>query len=157
MHEGTCEADSDSDSLFTAFRPQARTSVQICIKVSNKNANTIIYNFNIPKQGVKFDEVFEWTRVHWDNKPWQIGLNHDYNKAFSISTREWQYSPLEIRIWCSKREPFHVLLPLLRHVVPLNNGNCRLTMRQGTLRSWRATPYLDNIAVFKSVKIILLQ
>ena len=39
---------SDSDSLFTAFRPQARTSVHICIKVSNKNANTIIYNFNIP-------------------------------------------------------------------------------------------------------------
>ena len=29
---------------------------------------------------------------------------------------------------CSKREPFHELLPLLRHVVPLNDGNCRLTI-----------------------------
>ena len=27
---------------------------------------------------------------------------------------------------CSKREPFHMLLLLLRHVVPLNDGNCRL-------------------------------
>ena len=35
------DSDSDSDSLFTAFRPQARTSVHICIKVSNKNANTM--------------------------------------------------------------------------------------------------------------------
>ena len=40
--------DSDSDYLFTAFRPQARTSVHTCIKISNKNANTIIYNFSIP-------------------------------------------------------------------------------------------------------------
>ena len=29
---------------------------------------------------------------------------------------------------CSKREPFHALLPLLRHVVPLDDGNCRLTI-----------------------------
>ena len=29
---------------------------------------------------------------------------------------------------CSKREPFHALLPLLRHVVPLNDGNCHLTI-----------------------------
>ena len=29
---------------------------------------------------------------------------------------------------CSKREPFYVLLPSLRHIVPLNDGNCRLTI-----------------------------
>ena len=28
----------------------------------------------------------------------------------------------------SKREPFHALLPLFRHVVPLNDGDCRLTI-----------------------------
>ena len=46
--EGKSKFLSDSDSLFTAFRPQACTNVHICIKVSNKNANSIIYNFNIP-------------------------------------------------------------------------------------------------------------
>ena len=33
-----------------------------------------------------------------------------------------------MRISCSKREPFRVLLPLLRRVVSLNDGNCRLTI-----------------------------
>ena len=32
------------------------------------------------------------------------------------------------RIWCSKWEPFHLLLPLSCHVVSLDDGNCRLTM-----------------------------
>ena len=30
--------------------------------------------------------------------------------------------------YCVRRELFHELLLLLRHVVPLNDGNCRLTM-----------------------------
>ena len=31
------------------------------------------------------DVLFAQARVHWDNKPRQIGLNHDYNMTFSIS------------------------------------------------------------------------
>ena len=65
--------------------------------------------------------LFAQARVHCDNKPRQIGLNHDYNMTFSISPRECQYSPLKRRLSCSKWEPFRVLLPLLRHVVPLND------------------------------------
>ena len=34
---------------------------------------------------------------------------------------------LKKRIWCSKQEPVHVLLPLWRHMLSLNDGNCRLT------------------------------
>ena len=64
-----------------------------------------------------------------DNKPQHFSLNHHYNMTFSISPRECQYIPLEIRIWCSKREPFHVLLPLLRLVVPLNARDAALVSR----------------------------
>ena len=53
---------------------------------------------------------------------------------------------------CSKREPFHALLPLLRHVVPLNDGNCRLTMPVGKGRCARdALPHAFHISVFKIV------
>ena len=53
---------------------------------------------------------------------------------------------------CSKREPFHTLLPLLRHVVPLNDGNCRLTMPVGKGRCARdALPHAFHIGVFKFV------
>ena len=51
---------------------------------------------------------------------------------------------------CSKREPFHALLPLLRHVVPLNDGNCRLTIPVVKGRCAReALPHAFNIGVFK--------
>ena len=51
---------------------------------------------------------------------------------------------------CSKREPFHALLPLLRHVVPLNDGNCRLTIPVVKERCAReALPHAFNIGVFK--------
>ena len=53
---------------------------------------------------------------------------------------------------CAKREPFHALLPLLRHVVPLNDGNCRLTMPVGKGRCARdALPHAFHIGVFKFV------
>ena len=53
---------------------------------------------------------------------------------------------------CSKREPFHALLPLLRHVVPLNDGNCGLTMPVGKGRCARdALPHAFHIGVFKFV------
>ena len=32
------------------------------------------------------DVLLSKARVHCDNKPWQIGINHDYNMAFSISS-----------------------------------------------------------------------
>ena len=50
----------------------------------------------------------------------------------------------------SKREPFHALLPLLRHVVPFNDGNCRLTIPVVKGRCAReALPHAFNIGVFK--------
>ena len=50
----------------------------------------------------------------------------------------------------SKWEPFHALLPLLRHVVPLNDGNCRLTMPVIKGRCAReALPHAFSIGVFK--------
>ena len=71
--------------------------------------------------------------THCDNKPRQIGLNPDYNMTFFISIRECWYSQFKFRVRYSKREPFRVLLPLLRHVVPIN---------QGTLCSRRASSSL---------------
>ena len=81
----------------------------------------------------------------------QIGLNHDYNMTFSIAphTHECQYSPLKIRTSCSKWEPFCELLPLLLHVVPLNDGNCRLTIPVIKGRCARdALPQAFHIAMF---------
>ena len=47
---------------------------------------------------------------------------------------------------CSKREPFHALLPLLRHVVPLNDWNCRLIIPVVKGRCAReALPHAFNI------------
>ena len=34
-----------------------------------------------------FDALFAQARVHCDNKPQQIGPNHDYNMTISISPR----------------------------------------------------------------------
>ena len=54
---------------------------------------------------------------------------------------------------CSKQEPFHALLPLLRHVVPLNDVNCRLTIPVIKGRcAHEALPHAFNIGVFKYCK-----
>ena len=54
---------------------------------------------------------------------------------------------------CSKREPFHALLPLLRHVVPLKDGNCRLTLPVVEGRCAReALSHAFNIGMFKCDK-----
>ena len=51
---------------------------------------------------------------------------------------------------CSKREPFLALLPLLRHVVPLNDGNCRLTIPVVKGRCAReALSHAFDIGMFK--------
>ena len=55
----------------------------------------------------------------------------------------------------SKRKPFHELLPLLRHVVPLNDGNRRLTIPVVKGRCARdALPHVFHIGVFTFVKTI---
>ena len=96
--------------------------------------------------------------AYCDNKPRQVGLNYKYSMTFSISSREYQYSPLTIRICCSKREPFCGLLPLLRRVVPLNDEHCHLIMPVGSGRCARdALHHTFNIGVYISVKSILLQ
>ena len=48
------------------------------------------------------------SRVHCDNKPRQIGLNHVYNMTFSISPREFMNIVIEARA-------IRMLLPLLHH------------------------------------------
>ena len=56
---------------------------------------------------------------------------------------------------CSKREPFHELLPLLRHVVPLNDENCRLTIPVVKGHCARdALPHIFHIGMFKFVEMI---
>ena len=51
---------------------------------------------------------------------------------------------------CSKQEPFQVLLPLLRHVVHLNDGNCHLTIPVVKGRcAGEALPHAFNIGGFK--------
>ena len=72
--------------------------------------------------------LFAQASVHSDHKIQQIGHNHDYCMTFVVSSRGCYYSPLKRRIWYSKREPSRVLLLLLRHVVPLDDKNDRLTM-----------------------------
>ena len=61
--------------------------------------------------------------------------NPDRSALIMIITWHFQFHPMNVsnlRIkhayMCSKREPFHALLPLLRDVVPLNDGNCHLTI-----------------------------
>ena len=52
-----------------------------------------------------------------------------------------------------EREPFRVLLPLLRHVVSLNDENCRLTIPVVKGRCARdAIPHTFNIDLFECGK-----
>ena len=46
----------------------------------------------------------------------KTGLNNNYIMTFPIPPCECYHSQRKVRIWCSKQEPFPVLLPLLRHV-----------------------------------------
>ena len=85
-----------------------------------------------------------------DNKPRQIGLNHNYNMTFLISPHGCPYSPLKWRSLRSKREPFRVLLPLLRHVAPLSDG--KLLSHNAVVKgrcARDAIPWTFHIEVFK--------
>ena len=56
---------------------------------------------------------------------------------------------------CSMREPFHALLSLLGHMVPLNDGNCRLTIPVVKGRCVRdGLPHVFHIGVFEFVQTI---
>ena len=73
--------------------------------------------------------------TYCSHKPECIGTtNPDRSVLITIITWHFQFHPWMLVIstqkahMCSKRELFHELLPLLRHVVPLNDGNCRLTI-----------------------------
>ena len=98
--------------------------------------------------------------MHYSHKPECIvTTNPDRSVLITIITWHFHFaswmlvSPLKTRIWCSKGEPFRVLLILLRHVVPLNDGNCRLTMPVVKGRCARdAQPHTFNISFFRSNK-----
>ena len=93
-----------------------------------------------------------------DNKPRQIGLNHNYNMTFLISPHGCPYSQLKWRSSRSKREPFRMLLPLLRHVAPLATGNCCLKIsssRDAVLVTRYLEPFISKC--LNAVKIILTQ
>ena len=94
--------------------------------------------------------LFAQARVHCDNKPRQIGLNHNYNMTFLISPHGCPYSPLRWRSSRSKREPFRLLLPLLRHVAPLSDGillSHNAVVKRRCARD--AIPWTFHIEVFK--------
>ena len=83
-------------------------------------------------------------------RPVLEGFNHDYNMHLKCRPVN-----IQIRVLCSKREPFRVLLPLLRHAVPINNGNCHLTIPIVMGRcDGGALPHAFHIGVFKFVKTI---
>ena len=82
--------------------------------------------------------------------PSRAGLNHDYNMTFLISPHGCPYSPLKWRSSRSKREPFRVLPPLLRHVVPLSDG--KLLSHNALVKGHcarDAIPWTFHIEVFK--------
>ena len=77
-------------------------------------------------------------------------FNHNYNMTFLISPHGCPYSPLKWRSSRSKREPFRVLLPLLRHVAPLSDG--KLLPHNAVVKgrcARDAIPWTFHIEVFK--------
>ena len=81
----------------------------------------------IPRPLAKgFGVLFAQARVHCDNRPRQIGLNHNYNMTFSISPRECQYSPLKIRIsqWVNSVPPYVRKLHFMYEAIR-TSGKCR--------------------------------
>ena len=70
------------------------------------------------------DFLFAQARVHFDKKPQQSGLNHDHGMTLSL-----KFHPVNVSISYlrgSKRLQFNVLLLLLCHLMPFNDGNHRL-------------------------------
>ena len=81
----------------------------------------------VTASGLKF--LFARVLVQSDNKPRQIGLDHDIHMTFSISPHGCYHALFKLQIWRSESEPFRVVLLMLRHVVDRNNDeSCRLAM-----------------------------
>ena len=71
--------------------------------------------------------------------------------TFSISPQEWWYFPFKIQIWCSKREQFSMLLPLLHHMVPLTTDIFAAQCPLGRC-TYDALSHTFDISVFQNVK-----
>ena len=81
--------------------------------------------------------------------------NFNVDKIYSTKCHIVLTTPLKMRISFKKRESFRMLLPLLRHTVPLNDGNCRLTIPVVKGRCARdALPHAFHIGVSKFIKTI---
>ena len=100
-----------------------------------------------------------WNKFFWtycSHKPECIGTtNPDRSVLITIITWHFQFHPVNVSNLRVKGA--YVLearavsrAPLLRHVVPLNDGNCRLTIPVVKGRCAReALPHAFNIGVFK--------
>ena len=80
-------------------------------------------------------------------------------RTITIITWHFQFNPvnasnLHVKSYtCSTWEPFHALLPLFRHVMPVIDGNCRLTIPDVKGRCARErVPDAFDIGVFKYYK-----
>ena len=105
--------------IFRGLRPGWRGLLSKCTRT---RANMKCQSWGHKAEGL--DVPFAQTRKHCDNKPRQPGLNHDWNMTF-FNFNPWiLIFALKMSIHCSKRE----LLQLLRHVVAIIDGNCRLIM-----------------------------
>ena len=95
--------------------------------------------------------------TYCSHKPECIGTtNPDRSVLITLILWHFQSHPVNVSNlhvkghMCWKREPFHALLPLLHHVVPLNGGNCRLTIPVVKGRCAReALSHAFNIGVLK--------
>ena len=78
--------------------------------ISNALAMKILQSCTKPSIRVtgQLDALFTQAWVHRDNKPRQIGLNHDYNMTFIISPYECKYSLPTSRI-CSRSKWYNIL------------------------------------------------
>ena len=72
--------------------------------------------------------LFAQARLHCDNKPRQTGLDHDH-KITSLF-QQMNVGIVHLKGKCNDRSEsrFPCYSRWLRHVVPFNDGNCRLTM-----------------------------
>ena len=95
--------------------------------------------------------------THCLHKPECIGTTNP--DRLVLITWHFQLHPVNVNNlhlkenMCFKWEPLYALLPSLHHVVPLNDGNCRLTIPivKGSC-AHEALPHAFNIGVFKCGK-----
>ena len=105
----------------------------VCANVQRIKTSSVVFVVTMHEGASEQDEL---DLTYCSHKPECIvTANPDRSVLIKIITRCFQfnlrmYFAFKIRgsAWCSKREQFRVLLPLFRHVVPLNDGNCRLKM-----------------------------